>query len=69
VIRKSNDDALKTMTRKGITIVPTPAAMVTDFEKASQEVWKELVGKVYSQQELDMVLKHRDDYRKKNPKK
>jgi TRAP-type C4-dicarboxylate transport system substrate-binding protein len=69
VIRKSNDDALKTMTRKGVTIVQTPPAMVAEFEKASQEVWKELVGKVYSQAELDMVLKHRDDYRKKNPPK
>jgi TRAP-type transport system periplasmic protein len=64
VIRKSNDDAKKTMTRKGVTIVTTPPAMVAEFEKAAQEVWKELVGKVYSQEELDMVLKHREDFRK-----
>jgi TRAP-type transport system periplasmic protein len=65
VIRKTNEDALKTMQRKGVTVVTTSPAMVTDFEKAAQEVWKELVGKVYSQQELDMVIKYRDEFRAK----
>jgi TRAP-type C4-dicarboxylate transport system substrate-binding protein len=65
VIRKANEDAKTTMTRKGVTVVQTPVAMVSDFEKNAQEVWKELVGKVYSQAELDMVLKYRDEYRAK----
>jgi TRAP-type C4-dicarboxylate transport system substrate-binding protein len=65
VIRKSNEDAVKTMTRKGLSVTPTPPAMVAEFEKTAQEVWKELVGKVYSQQELDMVIKYRDEYRAK----
>ena len=39
--------------------------MVDEFTKTAQEVWKELVGKVYSQAELDMVLKHRDEFRAK----
>jgi TRAP-type C4-dicarboxylate transport system substrate-binding protein len=65
VIRKSNEDALKTMTRKGVTVVATPAAMTTEFEKAAQGVWQDLVGKVYSKEELDMVLKFRDEYRAK----
>jgi TRAP-type C4-dicarboxylate transport system substrate-binding protein len=69
VIRKANEDAKTTMTRKGITVVNTPVEMVADFEKAAQEVWKELVGKLYTQAELDMVLKHRDEYRKKTPAK
>jgi TRAP-type transport system periplasmic protein len=68
VIRKANEDAMKTMTRKGLTQAATPPAMVTDFEKSAQEVWKELVGKVYSQQELDDVLKYRDEFRKKSAK-
>src|SRR5262245_55893389 len=45
VIRKANDDAKSTMTRKGITIVNTPVAMVDEFTKNAQEVWKELTGK------------------------
>ena len=69
VIRKSNDDALKTMTRKGVTIVTSPPAMVSEFEKASQEVWKDLTGKVYSKDELDMVIKYRDEFRAKKAKK
>ena len=67
-IRKANEDAKSTMTRKGVTVVQTPATMVDEFTKNAQEVWKQLVGKVYSQQELDMVLKYRDEYRAKNKK-
>ncbi len=65
VIRKASDDAMKTMQRKGVTVVQTPAPMVADFDKAAQDVWKDLVGKVYSKEELDMVLKARDEYRAK----
>lgn len=65
VIRKANDDAKTTMTKKGITVVTSPATMISDFEKAAQEVWKELAGKVYSKDELDMVIKYRDEFRAK----
>jgi TRAP-type C4-dicarboxylate transport system substrate-binding protein len=65
VIRKANEDAKTTMTRKGISVVQTPVAMVDEFTKAAQEVWKELAGKVYSKEELDMVLKYRDEFRAK----
>jgi TRAP-type C4-dicarboxylate transport system substrate-binding protein len=70
VIRKANDDAKTTMTRKGVTVVETPAAMVTDLDKAAQQVWNDLAGKVYSKEELAMVIKYRDEYRaKKGAKK
>ena len=71
VIRKANEDAKGTMTRKGITVVNTPVTMVDEFTKDSQEAWKELTGKIYSKEELDMVLKYRDEYRAKHggPKK
>ena len=68
VIRKANEDAKSTMTRKGITVVQTPVTMVDEFTKDSKEAWKELVGKIYSQEELDMVLKYRDEYRAKHKK-
>ncbi|MGE5185049.1 MAG: TRAP transporter substrate-binding protein DctP [Acidobacteriota bacterium] len=68
VIRKANEDAKSTMTRKGVTVVQTPVAMVDEFTKDSQEAWKELVGKIYSQDELNMVLKYRDEYRAKHKK-
>jgi len=68
VIRKANDDAKSTMARKGVQIVTSPPEMIAEFTKASAEVQKELAGKVYSKEELDMVLKHRDEFRAKNKK-
>ena len=68
VIRKANDDAKATMIKKGVTVVNTPAAMVDEFTKNAAEVQKQLIGKVYEQSDLDMVIKFRDEYRAKNKK-
>jgi TRAP-type C4-dicarboxylate transport system substrate-binding protein len=68
VIRKSNEDAKGTMSRKGVQVVQTPIAMVDEFTKASTEIWQELAGKVYSKDELKMVLDARDEYRAKHKK-
>jgi TRAP-type C4-dicarboxylate transport system substrate-binding protein len=66
VLRKANEDAKATMTRKGVTIVNTPQSVVDEFTKSALEVQKELVkAGVYSQDELDMVLKYRDEFRAK----
>src|SRR5215470_1965227 len=51
-IRKANEDAKGTMSRKGVTVIPTPIAMVDQFAKASTEIWNELTGKIYSKEEL-----------------
>ena len=65
-LRKANEDAKATMTRKGVTIVQTPQAVVDEFTKNALEVQKELVKTgVYSQEELDMALKFRDEFRAK----
>jgi TRAP-type C4-dicarboxylate transport system substrate-binding protein len=69
VIRKANDDAKNTMIKKGVTLVETPAATVADFQKAAQDVWKDLTGKVFTKEELDMVVKYRDEFRAKKGKK
>ena len=65
-IRKANDDAKGTMSRKGVKVIPTPIAMVDEFTKASMEIWNELAGKIYSKEELKMVLDARDEYRAKH---
>jgi TRAP-type C4-dicarboxylate transport system substrate-binding protein len=67
IVRKDNVSAQKQMVSKGIKVVPTPPAMVADFDKSAHEVWGELAGKVYSKDELDEAIKHRDDYRAKHP--
>jgi TRAP-type transport system periplasmic protein len=65
-IRSENESARKTMIKKGVTVVESPTAMVDEFRSNAQEVWKSLAGKLYSQKELDTVLKYRDEYRAKN---
>lgn len=68
-IRKDNDSALKQMERKGVKVSATPDAMIADVDKAAQDVWKELTGKVFSKDELATVLKYRDEYRAKHAAK
>lgn len=65
VIRKSNEDAKSTMTRKGVAVVQSPVGLVDEFTKSAAVVQGELVGKVYSKDELDLVVKYRDEYRAK----
>jgi TRAP-type transport system periplasmic protein len=62
-IRKENTSAQKVMTGKGVKVVATPTDMVDAFRKDAEAIWKDLVGKVYSQDELDQVIKYRDEYR------
>ena len=64
-IRKANEEARTTMTRKGVTVVPTPATTVDEFAKQAAAVQQELAGKIYSKAELDMVLQHRNEFRAK----
>jgi TRAP-type C4-dicarboxylate transport system substrate-binding protein len=63
VIRKANVDAKATMTRKGVTVTPTPVTTVDEITKTAAAVQQELAGKIYSKAELDMVLKYRDEFR------
>ncbi len=68
-VRKDNARALTAMVKAGITIVDTPPALATEFEAHAKSVWKDLVGKVYTQEELDMVIRYRDEYRAAQRKK
>lgn len=65
-IRKANKDSQDTMSRKGVSVVQTPVTMVDEFTKRSTELWSELAGKIYSKEELKMVLEAREDYRAKH---
>lgn len=68
IIRKANADALKTIVRKGITVVDVPKPMIDELTAIAVEVQTELVGKVYSQEELDKVLAYRAEFRAKQAK-
>jgi len=67
-VRKDNKESEKQLKRKGITVVTTPDTMIAEFTTAAEKVWKKLVGKLYTQDQLDKVLKYREEYRKKNAK-
>ena len=68
VIRKANEDAKTTMTRKGVTIVQTPASTIDEFAKHAAAVQQEMTGKIYSKDELQMVIQYRDEFRAKKGK-
>jgi len=67
-IRKANEDAKKTMTSKGITVVPTPADMIQAFTTKALEVQQDLANTIYTKEELAMVLAARDEFRKTHKK-
>ena len=67
-IRKANEDAKSTMAKKGVKISNTPPEVIAEFDKVALQVQKELTGKVFSQAELDMVLKYREEFRAKKKK-
>src|SRR5690606_5583656 len=68
-VRKDNQRAFKAISRAGVKVVETPAAMVADFEKHSKAVWEEQAGKIYSKDDLAKVLKYRDEFRAKRAAK
>ncbi len=67
-VRKDNKRAKKAMKKSGIKFTPTPDGMRGQLQSKAEEVWKDLAGDVYTQAELDMVLKYRAEFRAKNKK-
>lgn len=63
VIRRKNERAFDAMQSSGMSVVETPDALVEQFDKAAREVWQELAGELYTQNELDMVLRYRKEFR------
>lgn len=68
VIRAANEDAKKMLLKKGIVIVEPAKEMVDELSAAAAGVQAEMTGKVYSKDELDMVIKYRDEYRANHAK-
>lgn len=65
LIRKANEESRTLLLRKGITIVEPSKEMVDELTKIAAEVQAELTGKLFSKEELSMVIKHRDEFRAK----
>ena len=69
LIRKANEDARTTLVRRGLIVVDPPKDMVDQLTAIAVAVQSELVGKMYSKDELAMVLAHRDEYRAKQARR
>jgi TRAP-type transport system periplasmic protein len=65
VIRKANDDSQKALVRKGITVVEPSKDMVNELTALAVEAQTELAGTIYSKDELELVIKYRDEFRAK----
>jgi TRAP-type C4-dicarboxylate transport system substrate-binding protein len=68
VIRRANEDARKTLLRKGVQFVEVSDQMVAELTAFAKSVQGELEGKLFTKEELAMVIKHRDEFRAKNAK-
>ena len=66
VIRKANEDAKTTMTRKGVTVVQTPVAMVDEFdqERAARS-GRSSSARSTRRKSSTWCIKYRDEYRAK----
>lgn len=64
-VRKDNKRAHKAIVRAGIKVIETSPEATAEFEKVSQQVWKDMTGKLFSQKDLDRVLKYRAEFRAK----
>ncbi|HTE56653.1 MAG TPA: TRAP transporter substrate-binding protein DctP [Kofleriaceae bacterium] len=62
-VRSDNERAFKAIGRAGVKTIETPPAMVAEFEKHAQATWQEMVGKIYSKEDLDQVMKYRAEFR------
>lgn len=62
-VRSDNERAAKAISRAGVKTIDTPPAMATEFDKHAKSVWQEMVGKLYSKEDLAMVLKYRAEFR------
>ena len=62
-VRSDNERAAKAISRAGVKTIDTPPAMASEFDKHAQGVWQEMTGKIYSKEDLDMVLKYRAEFR------
>jgi TRAP-type C4-dicarboxylate transport system substrate-binding protein len=65
LVRKANEDARVLIAKKGVTVVEPSKEMVDELTALAASVQSELTGKLYSKEELEMVIAHRDEYRAK----
>ena len=66
-VRRDNERALKALARNGVVVVPARPDLERELDARAAGMWRRWVGKLYSQKELDLVMKYRAEYRAKHP--
>lgn len=61
--RRDNRRALAAMRKNGLAVVPAPADVAARLRQAAVALREQLVGEVYTAEELAMALRYRDEYR------
>lgn len=66
LVRGETTSARAQLEKSGVTTSQSPSEFVAALDKAAQETWTDLTGKVFYKADLDLVLKYRGEYRAKN---
>lgn len=66
LVRQQNAEAITVMETRGVQTVNWPEADVNELKKASDNVYRKLIGKQYSKELLDQALQLRDGVAAKN---
>jgi TRAP-type transport system periplasmic protein len=61
--RRDNEKAYDTLKRNNIKFVDLKPEDIGTFDKISEGVWYKMVGKLYSKDVLNQVLKYREEFR------
>ena len=64
VIRKENQEAIKVMTKHGVTLVKPSEDQIGEFKKVAASAMERQTGKSFSQKVRDEVIAHLKDFRK-----
>jgi TRAP-type C4-dicarboxylate transport system substrate-binding protein len=62
-VRRDNDRALRALEREGLEVVETPPEVVAEFEATAEKMWEAGAGQTYTKDELELVLKYRQEWR------
>lgn len=68
-ILKLEDEAIETMKEHGLKLVEVPEGGLQKWREASEKGMKHLVGKAFSKEMYDEMLKHLQDYRSQQANK
>jgi len=65
-VRKENQDAIKVMSKHGVTLIQPSEEQIREFKSVSTRAMNSQIGKSFSKKIKDEVIGYVEEYRKKN---